>query len=537
MATLTLIDLVGIQDFVFASNRLKDVAGGSQLVREAATRTGWLAELGAADRALVAAGGNVLFRSESPDQAKTLAARFTRKLIDEAPGLSAAVAHADLDGRGFAETLQVLHGKMREAKAGRRPSLESLGAGVTERCRETGSVASQVTEDGRFVSSGVAARRRALLRSDLVVEESFRAGPEAPVRELRFPIENDELGRTSGEKSLLGVVHVDANGVGSRLAAWLKEQPDTGGSSTSAELRFQEISDGLAELVDGAWHDVLARAKARISWNARQKRFELTSPRLGESFTLFGKDGQLLLPVRPILLGGDDLTFLCDGRIALDLAETALARFEHAKVPELGRLGACAGIALVHAHAPFSRAAEWAHRLCASAKRSLAASSPRLPLETCALDWHVGLPGPQETVEGLRHRLYTRRDDAGPEHLTCRPYLLGVPEEPETWRWLAETVLGPPAGGPGPAPSLRGSAWRDHRNKAKELETLVRKGKGAVAGALEAWRIASPALRLPGGLDETGGFPADRTPLLDALELLDLHWRLDPAEEAGEETG
>src|SRR5262249_55209954 len=32
------------------------------------------------------------------------------------------------------------------------------------------------------------------------------------------------------------------------------------------------------------------------------------------------------LPIRPILLGGDDLTFVCDGRVALDLAATALAQ-------------------------------------------------------------------------------------------------------------------------------------------------------------------------------------------------------------------
>jgi len=530
MATLTLIDLVGIQRFVFASNRLKDVAGGSRLVAEATDRRGWLAELGVADRALVAAGGNVLLRSESRAEAQDVVARFTRKLIDEAPGLAAAVVHADEGERGFAETLQELHRRMPEAKGRRRPSLETLGVGVTARCRETGTVASIVTTDDTYVSAGVDARRRALRTRDLVMDDEFHASRDAPPVELRFPIENDQLGRSRGEKSLLGVVHVDANGVGALLADWLAGQANGAGSDRDAEGRFREISTALAGLVEAAWDDVLERTRSRVAWDPGRERFELTSPRLGERFAL-GRDGDtLFLPVRPILLGGDDLTFLCDGRIALDLAATALARFETSEIPELGRLGTCAGVMLVHAHAPFARAAEWAHRLCTSAKRSLKTGAVPPEPGACALDWHVGLPNPQETVERLRERLYTRRGDGLPESLTARPYRLGAPDEKESWRWLASTVLGPQtAPGGGRSACLRGPVWRDRRNKVKELESLVRKGREAVAGALGAWRIAAPSLRLPGGLEDDGGFFGGRTPLLDAVELIDLYWPLDSA--------
>lgn len=535
MATLTLIDLVGIQDFVFASNRLKDVAGGSRLVAEATDRDGWLAELGVAERALVAAGGNVLLRSESRSDADGLVGRFTRKLIDEAPGLSAAVVHAEEGERGFAATLQELHRKMPEVKGRRRPSLETLGVGVTARCRETGTVASVITDDETYVSAGVEARRRALRTRDLVAEDAFRVTPEAPPVELRFPIENDQLGRSPGEKSLLGVVHVDANGVGARLSEWLDQQGSGGGSGREVESRFREISTALAGLVEAAWDDVRERAKSRIAWDPRHDRFELTSPRLGERFALYRDGDKLFLPVRPILLGGDDLTFLCDGRIALDLAATALARFEASEVPGLGRLGACAGVILVHAHAPFARAAEWSHRLCTSAKRSLRAGAVSPEPGACALDWHVGLPNPQETVEGLRERLYTRRDDGRPESLTSRPCLLGAPDLRESWRWLASTVLGPQGASAGSGDErsacLRGSVWRDHRNKVKQLESLVRSGREALSGTLAAWRIAAPKLALPGGLEGDGGFFGDRTPLLDAVELMDLHWPLDPPED------
>lgn len=75
------------------------------------------------------------------------------------------------------------------------------------------------------------------------------------------------------------------------------------------------------------------------------------------------------LPLRPVLLGGDDITCLCDGRIALDLAETALKEFARHPVPHLGpdgeetSLTACAGVALVKAHAPVHRSYELAEDL------------------------------------------------------------------------------------------------------------------------------------------------------------------------------
>jgi hypothetical protein len=536
MTTYTLIDLVGIQEFVFASNRLKDVAGGSQLVREATSREGWLRELGLRDEVLVAAGGNVLLRFDDQPAARDATARFTRRLIDEAPGLGAAVAHEEAGERGFAGALERLHWKIRETKAGRRPSLDLLGLGVTESCHETGAVASEYSKEadaGRRpvpVAAGVVARRRALTRSDLIEEEHFSSGHGDSPRQLRFPIENDDLGRSPGEKSLLGVVHVDANAVGSRLAAWLREQGTIGGADQGLEARFTELSSALDALVYKTWRAVVDRTKARIRWRSRTRRYELLSPALGRSFPLAEKaqPAQLFLPLRPILLGGDDLTFLCDGRLALDLAEHALARFKSAKLPEIGAVGACAGVALVHAHAPFSRAVEWAHKLCARAKsRVVQVTGPdRVGF---AIDWHVGLPSPQETVEGLRRRVYTSRHSADPQELTCRPYLLGDAGERETWRWLARTVLGAPTPEGGrPTEALRDRTWMEHRNKVKALEALAQAGREAIQESLEAWRAAHPDLKLPGGLNAEDGFIGNRTPLIDAAEILDLHWPLDP---------
>jgi len=222
-----------------------------------------------------------------------------------------------------------------------------------------------------------------------------------------------------------------------------------------------------------------------------------------------------MLPLRPILLGGDDLTFVCDGRIALDLAETALDVFNKSDVPHLGKISACAGVAMVRVHAPFARAYELAEKLCTSAKRMLKKNND----PGCALDWHIGACRPGEAIEDIRKRQYK----ANNHELTCRPYRLDSGrEDAESWRWLSGTLLDDPKMG------LRGKAWSRRRNKVKALAELAREGRESVHASLEAWRVVDTKLQLPQPI-AGNGFARTRTPLIDALELFDLHLVLEPA--------
>jgi hypothetical protein len=114
--------------------------------------------------------------------------------------------------------------------------------------------------------------------------------------------------------------------------------------------------------------------------------------------------------------------------------------------------------------------------------------------------------------------------------LTMRPYAVTAAGR-RNWDWLDLEVLGP-----GPqsqrAQGLRGDpAWRLSRNRVKQLEALAREGPQAVRKQLSVWRATQPGLKLPGDLGHGGFFGAD-TPLVDAIEVMDLHLRLE-AEEAG----
>ena len=74
-----------------------------------------------------------------------------------------------------------------------------------------------------------------------------------------------------------------------------------------------------------------------------------------------------VFPLRPIVYGGDDLTFICDGRLGLDLTAFYLKEFAKEKIKICGTdqsVDACAGVAIVPTKFPFAEAYNFADQLC-----------------------------------------------------------------------------------------------------------------------------------------------------------------------------
>jgi|SRR5271157_4214788 len=183
---------------------------------------------------------------------------------------------------------------------------------------------------------------------------------------------------------------------------------------------------------------------------------------------------------------------------------------------------ACAGVAMVKAHTPFNRSYQLSEDLCNSAKQAKRDAEPDT---NCWIDWHIGTIRPDESVVDIRERQYQGQE------LTCRPYPLdGDSSRRLTWKWLDSELLGEPVKDGSNRLSFRNpEVWGERRNKVKALASLVGDGVGAVREQLEAWNSVAPDLRLPSPID-VNGFKGNRTPLLDAVELLDIHLRLETPE-------
>ncbi len=521
MPVLTLIDTLALQGFIFATPRLKDAVGGSALIKQFEE---WVPEICGQGAVVVSAGGNAILSFDKLEDAKHAMTSLSRKLHDDAPGLGLATIHHEYSPGGLAMALLRSQKRLQRAKLSRQPSVPLLGISVTESCRETRFPATHIgREDENAVplsrmvkvrrQPGLADMWRDFLPTD---RDEFSRNGGTPVK-LAFPLEVEKLGRSHGDRSLLGLVHVDGNGIGRMLAEWLREQANNEISDQQLVDELRRMSAAIKQLSCDALRCVVDRIIGAMHWNEEDAEYEVINA-LGESFELQCSQFRELhfLPIRPLILGGDDLTFLCDGRLALDLAETALTTFETARLPLVNKpVRACAGVAIGRSHTPVAKLFHLAEELCRSAKQRVREEAP----EACGLDWHIAFQGSVETLSQLRQRQYRV---GGTHELTARPYLLGSHETPavETWRWLSNVVLGTDQQG------FRGELWSSRRSKLKTLRELVREGRDAVKNAMTAWAVTSPGTRFPQGLPEDG-FIGRKTALLDAVELLDLHWSLE----------
>lgn len=526
MPIITGIDILGIQKYVFASNRLRDVISASWMVEHVTSR-GTLAQWGlAADRVRGNAGGNAIVRFDSLDAAKKWTGQYTRWLQDTAPGLEAVVAHQLYGEKSLAWGIKALQISLARQKLERVPAAPQLGLSVTASCSITRFPATDL-DHGDLVSPRVKHLREKVSEARQGWEEYLpKQLADVPNWRVEFPPEFDQLGRSRGETSLLGVVHVDGNSVGRSIQKWLDRCIDDELGNDAVWERLSEWSEAIDKLGKAVLRTIVNRAVECIhAEDGEMRAFACGTPHeLG--FALYGEGGKTaFLPLQPILLGGDDLTFVCDGRIALDLAVTALREFGKHGIPHLGENGgdqtltACAGVALAKVRAPFHRSYEQAEALCQSAKRRR--QEMNQTNETgCWLDWHVGMTRPGDSVKDIRERQYKHGS------LTMRPYpLVEFGDRSQSWEWLDEALLGPRKT---PDYSFRGfDAWSGSRNRVKRLGSLVADGPDEVKRQIEAWRVTEKNLRIPGGLPESG-FIDSKTPLLDAVELMDLHLRLEP---------
>jgi hypothetical protein len=297
--------------------------------------------------------------------------------------------------------------------------------------------------------------------------------------------------------------------MGSRVIRWLTDAEAMDDESFRAE--FSGWSEAVKRRWARAWDGAIEALAQRFDADDGALRHLHTRERSLRPRTAAGRRQ---LPCRRIYQGGDDLTFVCDARIALGLTADLAARLEQPaeeKTPELFRsLTVSAGVLFVDAHYPFGRAVALAEEVRVRAKRRATAEAGSSTPPSC-IDWWVNR-------EGALH--CTERKGS------CKPYRLRTDPGAEAdvgWDLLESRVL---AG----LWSVLGGA----RNKLKDLAVAVETGPASVTELVKKRPLPGAGLAacVPDGFDRATGFAADRTPLIDAVELFDIHFPL--AEEVPE---
>lgn len=535
--TLTLIDVTGIQNYIFGSNRLAENEGASHLVHEATTR--WVRECLPAgthnllddsdvtiddsryleqDRTLdaeviLSGGGNVLILFRSEDLARQMVRRLTHRLIERAPGLDVVVAHqecrwdAPIGGKDGSH--KELYRKLNQMKQQRHPSAPLLSLGVTLECRSTGLPAvgftpTQGADDApRPASAEVQAKLNRHNRD--AVQRRFERMFAEVAGDYRTPLDFDRLGGTKDDMSTLAVVHADGNGMGKRFEQVIDAHPDARDNRDCLNT-LRRLSRAVEQAGQAALKATVKRMTGRFESDHSEAMQTLLSG-------LWDRETKTMnLPFRPLVYGGDDITFVADGRLGLSLARIYLEEWEKvtAADPIIGPAYACAGVVVVKTHYPFVRAYQLAEHLCRQTKKQVRKAQCA---DASALDWHFAMSGIGGTIEQIREREYQGHEGS----LYLRPVALQAGMfEPHWYNWavfdrVVRTLQHDPT-------------WQQRRNKVKQLREVLRKS----ISEIEHFRRAFAIVDLP-RIDpsrphlQTTGWDGKHCGYFDAIEALDFY--------------
>lgn len=559
---LTVVDTTGIQPYIFNSNRMRENIGASCLVAEA-TREWALEALpepnnvhyppGGGNPTLSpcaddlkacvvqAAGGNVIVRFPSLDDSRVFVRGLSSRALECAPGLRLIVTTISFEtDERFDDVLQRAFCEMDERKQAADHDRPLLGVGPTVMCQSTGFPTTGVVESagaddpGYPASSDIRAKSRAGQPRDGAADKRLARSLDLSSGDCPFlyPSEFKDLGGSEHEANYIAVVHADGNGMGDRIQAVTKDAKD----DEDAAEKLRAFSEELASMSRLALQTVVDRLAASVISDPKEKagkvvRHPAHSNVPPVSLCRDKADGShgFYLPMRPLVFGGDDVTFVCDGRLGIDLAVAYLEAFEDATqdLPDgKGRATACAGVAIVAAHYPFGQAYALASELCDSAKTYHRALCERPDAEeSSAIDWHFTTGGLYGSLAMIRQREY--RFDGDDHSLTMRPLALNEPVADEygrSWKRFRKAV-----------DMFQAEKWQSQRNKLKALlETMSRSPDPAEINAFRVQYLGAgqlPDLELPHGAqyrenawvvdDSVDEAPSRRNAYFDAAEAAD----------------
>lgn len=565
MNELLLIDTTQTQRYIFGSNRLMENIGGSYLVAMATEQ--WVLhtvyrkidnhnvrqtaegqyEIDP-DRhfekddltleVLVAGGGNSILLGRDQEAIKTFLYHYSRRLLKDAPDIPIYTAqHAfawEKNPAGLAAAISTLMGPIAdEAKRTRPHSQQLLGVGVTVACRATGLPAVQmsqpVRDDSPYPISAEIAAKHAVADRDRVNNKPSLADHylrrELPIDEdkykdkYRYPGDFDDMVARQGEANYIAIVHADGDGIGDRLKAldsgenWPNRRYIEERRAFSDKLKMatrKALRATLASLTKKL-HDDSDRGEKgnRLRWfyGDEEMLIELKATKEGRN--------QFYLPFRPIISGGDDITFVCDGRIGLALALNYVNAFKQATAQLMGQpISASAGVSIVRTHYPFARAYNLAEELMEHAKQERQQEGWR-DEEIGAIDWHFTVGGLYGSVEEIRRREYSHDTRS----LTLRPVAVEQPQKAEERNW--HTVEKGIAIFQEAKEPEEKRVWSTRRNKVKALREALREGPEAVE-RFRTLYLDNQELPDVGFPDfRSDGYRNERCGYFDALELSD----------------
>lgn len=409
---IAVYDVRGIQDYIFKTNHAKEIVGASLLVdsiiikglkkyvdslaEEEKSRymTDWendnphafLTNPNVQMQVMFIGGGNayVLFRGETV--CRDVNQFLGKYVLTETYSLNLAVA-VRKKRDSYAEDYKDINAKLREIKgkmphampAGALPFMKRdsvTGYPVSKRRKEYDTVNDYCTE---------AAKKR-----DKFPEKEFAQNEGERIF--------DNMVTEKGNDSNLAICHIDGNSMGMRI----REQMEHVEAYEDAIPKMRELSKHIAVSFRQTFDDMIScmeELTPKVKPDSEHKLY------------------------RKIIVAGDDITFVCNAKLARSAVEFFLK-----EIVEKG-YSACGGIAYFNSHFPFSDAYKVAEACCESAKKCAKEEGHRGDdgVVGCYMDFQICTNVRAADLREYRKKHYL----VGEKYMIARPYYVPSKEERE----------------------------------------------------------------------------------------------------------
>ena len=326
-------------------------------------------------------GGNMLIlinkflkEDDNLKLCRDIVSSWSLEILKKAPGLKtgAAIGMMDVSEETFKDSLDDMYVQLKQNQNTVLPQVDLPYTGLTLECDISGKTADTfdwMEKDKKWIAKEVKAKTDAYKYASEKVRSEYKdiLEKDGSRDKYDFASELEKIGCKEGE-SYISVIHIDGNNMGVKFSKCKDSQERKKLSLTVVKIvqnAFRELIQGIIDEYDSkAYDEVLDKRD------------------------LIDDKGKKLLPIRPIIIGGDDITFVCPARVGIEYAKRFIEAVnkqdflndeqyermsrevkEENKSMKLSKtMSCCGGVAIVPLKYPFFRAYQLAEHLCGSAK-------------------------------------------------------------------------------------------------------------------------------------------------------------------------
>lgn len=391
-----LLDTRSIQKYVFSCNKLKTNVGASYLVDgifndlmqkivlpsfnlkmpeiswQKSKQIEMIKDDSIKAEIVYIGGGNMLIlinkfsgKEDNLNLCREIVKKWTLEILKKAPGLKTGAAIGMMDVERFKDSLDKMYVQLKQNQNTVLPQVDLPYTGLTLECNISGKTADIFDwVDKNWIAKEVKAKTDAYTYASKKVRHEYE---DILNDKYDFVSELEKIGCKEGE-SYISVIHIDGNNMGVKFSKCKDSQ------------ERKELSLKVAQIVQNAFYELIKTIIAEYDSKAYAEALDMEK--------LIDKEGKKLLPIRPIIIGGDDITFVCPARVGIEYAkrfieavnkQEFLSDEQHKRMSEEVKkednsiilsktMSCCGGVAVVPLKYPFFRAYQLAEHLCGSAK-------------------------------------------------------------------------------------------------------------------------------------------------------------------------